>query len=108
MLAEISISPLGTTVHLSRILAEIVGVIEQSHLPYVVTPSGTCIEGSWDEVMPLIRRCHELARTHSPHVITMIQLEDEAGASDKLTSNLTGIEDRLGHPIKRRVVVATH
>ena len=108
MLAEISITPLGTSAHLSRGLAEIVQVVDQSDLPFLVTPSGTCIEGTWDEVMPVIRRCHERARTHSSHAVTMIQIEDEAGVSDKLTSNVTAIEDRLGHPLKRHVVVVSH
>jgi uncharacterized protein YqgV (UPF0045/DUF77 family) len=27
---------------------------------YQLTPSYTCIEGEWEQVMPLVHQCHEL------------------------------------------------
>src|SRR5204863_1534642 len=72
-----------------------------SGLPYVLTPSGTCIEGDWDEVMAVVRQCHERVRQSSPHVLTTIRIEDEEGARDQLTRNIASVEEKLGRPLRR-------
>src|SRR3954465_3542986 len=66
MLIELSIVPLGCEGRWRDQLAEALKLVDASGLPYLLTPSGTCIEGEWDEVMALARRCHDLARRSSP------------------------------------------
>src|SRR3954465_12397340 len=80
MLVELSIVPLGCDVQWSDQLAEALKLVDASGLPFVLTPSGTCIEGQWDEVMNLVRQCHERVRQSSPHVLTSTRVEDEEGA----------------------------
>jgi uncharacterized protein (TIGR00106 family) len=96
MLAELTIIPLGRGPHISSAIAPAISLIERSGLPYQLTPSGTCIEGDWDHVMPLIRRCHDRVRESSPHVITMIKIEDEEGAHHKLLDNVTSVKEIIG------------
>ena len=105
MLVELSIDPLGRGTHLSHDLAEILKIIDESHLRYSLTPFGTCIEGEWDEVMPLVKRCHEQARVSSSHVMTTVRIEDEAGATDKLNENIASVERIVGHELKREHLV---
>ena len=97
MLAELSIIPVGGNPHSSPELAKILHIVEKSGLPYQLTPSATCIEGDWDQIMPVIRQCHERARRDSPHIVTLIKLEEDDGERDKLTRNVTSIEEKLGH-----------
>jgi len=101
MLVELSIIPLGGDTHLSTEIAEVLKLIDESGLPYQLTPSGTCIEGEWDNVMPLIRQCHNRACSTSSHVITTIKIEDEAGEQDKLTRNITSVEEKVGRTLRR-------
>ena len=101
MLVELAIIPLGGDVHLSDELAVVLEVVHSSGLPYQLTPSGTCIEGEWDEVMSIVHRCHERARERSPHVITTIKVEDDAGEGDKLRRNVASVEEKVGHPLRR-------
>jgi uncharacterized protein (TIGR00106 family) len=101
MLVELSIIPLGRGVHLSDEIAEVLELVDASGLPYQLTPSGTCIEGEWEEVMALVRRCHERARELSSHVVTTIEIEDDGEARDKLTRNVTSVEEKVGHPLGR-------
>lgn len=105
MLAELSINPLGRGTHLSRELAEILKIIDESGLRYCLTPSGTCIEGDWDDVMGLVKRCHEQARGGSSHVMTTVRIEDEAGATNKLNENITSVERAAGRQFKRQTLV---
>jgi len=101
MLFELSITPLGGDEHLSDELAAILKIIDESGLPYQLTPTATCIEGEWDEVMQLIRRCHEHARTGSKHVITTIKIEDDEGEQNQLVHNVASVEEKVGHALNK-------
>jgi uncharacterized protein YqgV (UPF0045/DUF77 family) len=49
--------------------------------------------------MDVVRRCHAKARAGSRHVMTTIRIEDEEGATDKLTRNVTSVEEKLGRQL---------
>lgn len=101
MLIELSITPLGGDTHTSDELAEVLRLVDESGLPYQLTPTATVIEGEWDAVMPLVKRCHERAREMSAHVVTTIKIEDEEGATGKLTSNIASVEEKIGRKLGR-------
>src|SRR5215510_13449030 len=103
MLVEFSIIPLGNDIHISSEVAEALKIVDASGLPYQLTPAGTCLEGEWEEVMTIIRLCHDRVRKFSPHVITSIKIEDEQDAKDKLTRNVTAVEEKVGHLLQRKL-----
>ena len=100
MLLELSINPLGSGTHLSRDLAPILKLVDDSQLRYCLTPLGTCIEGDWDELMALVKKCHEQARTASSHVMTTVRIEDVEGATDKINENIASVERAAGRRLK--------
>ena len=100
MLAELSIIPLGRGIQLSPDLGQILKTIDESGLRYRITPSGTCIEGDWDEVMALVKKCHEQMRVVSTHVMTTVRIEDELGADNKLNDNIASVERAAGRQLK--------
>lgn len=101
MLFEFSLAPLGSGCHLSGEIAKALKIVEDSGLPYKLTPGSTCLEGSWDEVMPVIRLCHNRMRENSEHVITTIKIEDERDGFRKLDSNIQSVEKKLGHTLEK-------
>lgn len=101
MLVELSISPLGRGVHISADLGAILKIVDESGLRYVLTPFGTCIEGQWEEVMPVVKQCHDQARKLSAHVMTTVRIEDEQGATDKLHENIASVERAAGRELRR-------
>jgi uncharacterized protein (TIGR00106 family) len=101
MLVELIINPLGRGAHISQDLGQVLKIIDESGLRYGLTPCGTCIEGDWDEVMALVKRCHDQARSSSSHVMTTIRIEDEEGATDKLHENIASVERAAGRQLKR-------
>ena len=101
MLVELTIIPMGGDSHTSDELAEVLKLIDESGLRYQLTPSATCIEGNWEEVMAVIRLCHERVRARCPHVVTNIKIEDEDGATDKLAANVASVEAKVGRPLRR-------
>ncbi len=103
MLVELTIIPIGTGTHLADQLADVVEIVDRSGLPYELTPSGTCIEGEWDEVMTVVHQCHEKARTKANHIQTIVSIEDEINEKNKLRWNVEAIEKRLGHPLRHQL-----
>jgi uncharacterized protein (TIGR00106 family) len=59
IIAEISFIPMGAGVSLSSYIAEALKIIEASGLKYEFHSMGTNVEGEFDEVMALVKRCHE-------------------------------------------------
>ncbi|MBD3314465.1 MAG: hypothetical protein GF344_01650 [Chitinivibrionales bacterium] len=97
MLAELSfITVNGKSSHMSEEVAEAVRIIDESGLPYQLTPTATCIEGSWEAVMSVVGRCRERLLERSPHLITMLKLEDEIGSPDKLHGNVESVAVKAG------------
>jgi uncharacterized protein (TIGR00106 family) len=103
MLVELSIMPLGGNSHLSGEIAKALDLIDSSGLRYQLTATATLIEGEWDEVLPLIKRCHERMRESSSHIITNIKIEDDAGELNKLRRNVASVEEKVGRPLKSTV-----
>lgn len=101
MLVEFSIIPVGNSTHMSGELAKVLHLIDTSGLAYQLTPSGTCIEGEWEAIMPLIQQCHARVRKTAAHVVTLIKIEDDAGERHKLARNVSSVEEKVGHPLGR-------
>ncbi len=101
MLADLVIVPIGNGTHTSTSLAEALKIIKDSGLPYQLTPTSTCIEGTWDEIMALAKRCHEAVRADSPHLTTVLRLEDDAGQTGKLAENIISVEEEAGESFEK-------
>ena len=101
MIVEFSISPIGVGESLSRYVAEVVDLVDRSGLPYLLTPMGTIVEGEWDEVMGLIKRCHRRMLELAPRVATRIYIDDRPGKTGLLEYKTRSVEEKLGRAIKR-------
>src|SRR5438132_1562258 len=76
MLFELTLVPICKEEHTSGAIAQAIKILELSGLPFQLTPSATLIEGDWEEVIPVIQRCHRELRRSCPHVVTFIKVED--------------------------------
>ena len=55
----------------------------------------TLIEGNWDEVMAVIKRCHRTMRRSHNRVYTSIVIDDRKGAVRRLTGKVEALENVL-------------
>ncbi len=99
MVVNFSVVPLDKGISLSLYVAQAVEVIEASGLNYHVHAMGTVVEGEWDEVFGVIKRCHERLRTESDRVITTITVDDRQAATNRLQGKKKSVEKILGHPV---------
>lgn len=101
MLAFFSIVPMGTGSSVGKEVAEAVQIVADSGLDYQVTAMGTLVEGDWEEVMGVIRRCFDTLHEHSERVTCTIKLDDYAGRSGRIAGKVESVEATLGHPVRK-------
>jgi len=100
MLVNFSVVPLGQGVSMSGIVSRIIDMVDKSGLDYKMHAMGTVVEGDWDEVMALVKQCHETLMEGSERVYTTIVIDDRKGATGRLEGKVRSIEEKLGHKVK--------
>ena len=100
MLAEVQFVPVGTGEELKELIAKAVDIIEKSELDYQLTAMGTLIEGDWDEIIALVRKCHETLFADANRIVTNIVIDDRKGEKNRLKGNVLDIESALGRELK--------
>jgi uncharacterized protein (TIGR00106 family) len=101
MIVEFSIVPVGLGEELAGPVARVLDLVDRSGLPYQLTAMGTLVEGDWDEVMGLVRRCHEALRGQTVRVLTHIAVDDRPGAAGRLAGKVRDVETTLGRSLKK-------
>ncbi|MDH4226980.1 MAG: MTH1187 family thiamine-binding protein [Deltaproteobacteria bacterium] len=102
MLVEFTVMPVGTGESLGDAVSEIMKIIDESGLPYRVNPMGTVVEGNWEDVMALIRKCHDHVASKAPRIITGIKIDDRPGKPmDRIVEKVKTLERRLGRELKK-------
>jgi len=99
VLVEFSMTPLGKGESVSAFVSRSIDIVDQSGLPYRLTPMGTVIEGEWDQVFQVVRACHERMRQDCDRITTAIRVDYRAGASGRLESKVASVEARLGRKL---------
>ena len=66
MLAEFSIYPMRAE-HMSRDVAKVIETLEGMGLKYHLGPMSTAVEGSWEQVIEAIDRCHQVVALNHDH-----------------------------------------
>jgi len=100
VLLEFSMTPLGKGESVSKFVARSLDIIDRSGLPYRVNPMGTVIEGDWDEVFGVVRKCFERMKKDCPRISTSIKLDYRKGKGGRITAKVESLEKKLKRKLK--------
>jgi uncharacterized protein (TIGR00106 family) len=101
MLIEFTIVPVGSGSSIGDRLAEVLKMVDESGLPYKINPMGTVVEGEWDELFSLLRKCHETVMKKEERVLTTISVDDRKGKPNRIEEKVKSVEKRLGKQLKK-------
>lgn len=101
MLIEFSVLPLGKGSSVSSIIARVLKIVMESGLPYKANPMGTVIEGEWDRLSALIKRCHDEAMKDADRVVTSIKIDDYRGKENRIDQKLKSVEEKIGKKLNQ-------
>lgn len=94
VVAEVSIIPIGTgDTGISRYVAACLEVLEgKKELSYRLTPMGTVLEGSLDEILRVIQQMHEVPfEKGASRVITNIKIDDRRDKPATMTGKVESV-----------------
>ena len=91
VLIDFCIVPIGVGVSVSKYVVACQEVLEKSGLEHKMHSYGTSVEGEWDEVMNIVKRCHEVVHDMgTPRIHTTMRLgtriDRDQSMQDKLDS----------------------
>ena len=101
VLLEFSIYPLDKGESVSPYVARALEIVDASGLDYQCHSMGTVLEGEFDQVMDVVRKCFEAMSTECNRVECMLRLDYRRGQSGRLKSKVASVERKLGHEIRK-------
>jgi len=102
MLAEFSIIPVGDGVSISPYVAKVAEIVDESGLDYRINPMATVVEGEMDEVLNLIKKCHQTVMEDVERVSTTVVIDDRKDRKPpRMDKKLTSVEGKAGRIFKK-------
>ena len=101
MIVEFSVVPIGKGESVSQYVAECLKIVEASGIDYRLNPMGTVLEGDYDQVMDVVRKCHMRVMELSPRVITSVKIDDRRGRKNMLSGKIQSVEKALGKELRK-------
>lgn len=101
VLLEFSMTPIGKGESVSRYVAGSLDIIDRSGLPYRLNPMGTVIEGGWDEVFGVVKKCFERMRKDCGRVSVSIKVDYRKGKKGRISSKVESVEKRVKRELRK-------
>lgn len=96
IIAEITFIPMGAGSSLSKYIAEALALIEASGLKHEFHSMGTNVEGEFDEVMALVRACHErFFEMGVPRVSTSIRISERRDKPYTMAGKISSVREAM-------------
>nr|WP_297458328.1 MTH1187 family thiamine-binding protein [uncultured Halomonas sp.] len=97
VIADLSVIPIGVGASVSDYVAACERLIEEAGLNHRLHAHGTNIEGPWDEVTAVVKRCHEtLHEMGAPRIHTTLKLGTRSDREQTIDQRVTRVEELLG------------
>ena len=94
MIAQFTIWAYGKEHH-SEDIAEIGRLIKESGLHFEFHSMATNIEGEWDQVMDLIKRCRNKLLETNHRIGLNIMIDEKKGATNQIVYKRESVEEKL-------------
>jgi len=100
MLLEFSIAPLDKGPAVGAYVARALDIVDRSGVPYRLNPMGTVLEGTWEEVMEVVRHCLEDLERDCERITITMKLDHRKGKTGALRSKVDEMEALLGRKLR--------
>jgi uncharacterized protein (TIGR00106 family) len=95
VILDFSMYPLDKGESLSPYVARSIRIIKESGLPYEFRSMGTSIEGEWEEVMEVVKRCFEAMRRDCNRVVLSLKADYRQGPGGRMQRKVQSVEEKL-------------
>ena len=99
VLAEFSMYPTDKGESVSQYVSQIIDHIDKSEITYQLTPMGTILEGSWDEVIAVISSCFKALEPACNRISTQIKVDYRKTGKSRMKSKIEKVEQILNRNV---------
>jgi uncharacterized protein (TIGR00106 family) len=100
VLLEFSMSPLGKGESVGKFVSRSLEIVDKSGVDYRLNPMGTVLEGEWDQVFNVVKKCFERMRKDCNRISCSIKVDYRRGARGRLSGKVASVEKRIGRKLK--------
>jgi uncharacterized protein (TIGR00106 family) len=96
VMVDLCVVPIGVGVSVSEYVAACERLITDAGLESQLHPYGTVIEGDWDAVMAIVKRCHEVVHEMgAPRVFTTLKLGTRTDREQSMGDKIKSVREKL-------------
>jgi len=96
VMIDLCVVPLGVGVSVSRYVAACQRILEASGLSHQMHAYGTNIEGDWDEVFAVVKRCHEEVHAMgAPRISTSLKVGTRIDRDQTMQDKIDSVTTKL-------------
>lgn len=96
VMIDLCVVPMGVGVSVSSYVAACQQEIEAAGLSHQMHAYGTNIEGEWDEVFAVVKRCHEVVHElGAPRVTTSMRIGTRTDRGQTMADKIQSVTEKL-------------
>jgi uncharacterized protein (TIGR00106 family) len=100
VLLDFSMAPMGKGESVAAYVARCLEIVAQSGLDYRLHAMGTTLEGEWDEVFAVVRRCYQALEPDCNRISVSIKVDYRKGLERHLESKVRHVQELVKQPLK--------
>ena len=100
VLLEFSMSPMDKGESVSDYVSRSLEIVSGSGVDYRLNPMGTVLEGEWEEVMSVVKKCYETMRSDCKRITCSVKIDYREGINGRLESKMASVENKLGKKLR--------
>ncbi|MDX1411437.1 MAG: MTH1187 family thiamine-binding protein [Nitrospirales bacterium] len=100
VLLEFSMSPLGKGESVGKYVSRSLEIIDKSGVEYRLNPMGTVLEGEWDKVFGVVKKCYQRMSKDCGRISCVIKVDYRRGKKGRLSGKVASVEKRLKRKLK--------
>ncbi|WP_457625584.1 MTH1187 family thiamine-binding protein [Persephonella sp.] len=102
VLVEFSMFPTDKGESVSPYVSRIIKMIDQSGIPYKLTPMGTVFETEKiEEALEIIKKAYEQLEKDCNRVYAVVKFDIRKGKSNRLVQKIESVEKKLGKKVSK-------
>lgn len=96
VIMDLCVVPLGVGVSVSKYVVACEKIIREAGLSASLHAYGTNIEGDWDQVMAVVKACHEkVHEMGAPRITTTIKMGTRTDRDQKMADKIASVEEKM-------------
>ena len=101
VMLEFSIFPIDKGESLSPYVSRCLDIVDRSGVAYKINPMGTVLEGDWDQVFGVVKRCYDALVADCDRIEIAIKVDARKNRTGGLDGKVKSVERALGRELDK-------